>query len=138
MTEEDRAFIDESDIPSDIFMNPKMENVILKSGATKETLPSRTTIPPEDDSMRGYLYPIRIAPHIGSRHVNLLLTKKDEVSHYSRIKNLDGFLQAQYPKTGHGHFHCYPCLHSFYAKKREKSREHMRIYKSQTPQCVNF
>ena len=95
--------------------------------------------------MKGYIYPVRIAPQVGSRHVNLLLTEKDGTSHYSAIKNLDGFLRAQYSNTNHKHFHCYRCLHGFYAKTGEKTRdqcknlqEHLKYCKTLTPQCVSY
>ena len=82
-----------------------------------ETDDMETPTCPESDNMRGYIYPVRIAPRIGARHVNLLLTEKDGVSHYSTIKNFDGFMRAQYSKGRHKHFHCYSCLHGFWAKK---------------------
>ena len=68
------------------------------------------------DKKRGFIYPLRVAKRELTRHVNLLLTEKNEVSHYSTIKNFSGFLRCQYSKH-HGTTHyCYSCLHGFKAK----------------------
>ena len=101
-TEEDRAFLDDCDIPTDPSMYRRMENE-AHPFEPHAPHPSTSTLTPEnseDDRMRGYLYPIRIAPEIGPRHVNLLLTEHDNTGHYSAIKNLNGLLRAQYTKSG--------------------------------------
>ena len=144
MTEEDKAFLDESEIEDDVSMYRKIENDTWRKNTGGDVRPPPSP-PAADDSMRGFIYPIRISPEVGPRHINLLLTEKDGVSHYSSIKNLDGFLRAQYSKTRHKHFHCHRCLHGFYAKKGEKTRdqcknlqEHMNFCKTLTPQVISF
>ena len=58
----------------------------------------------DDDSKRGMVYPVRITKTELARHVNLLLTEKENVCHYSTIKNFNGFLRSQYFKH-HGNYH---------------------------------
>ena len=76
----------------------------------------------EPANTTSYIYPIRIAPQVGSYHVNLVLTEENGVSHYSN-KNLDGFLRAQYTKSQSQHFHCQRCLHGISTKKGEKTQD---------------
>ena len=48
----------------------------------------------DDDSKRGIVYPIRITKTELARHETLLLTEKENVCHYSTIKNFNGFLRS--------------------------------------------
>ena len=144
MTEEDKEFLDDQTVEEDLSMYRKIDSEILRSEMENVSI-SQPKPQPQPDNMRGYVYPIRIASHIGARHVNLLLTEKDGSSHFSAIKNLDGFLRAQYTKGDRKHFHCYRCLHGFVAKTGEKSRdqcknlqEHMTYCKTLNPQLVSY
>ena len=81
-----------------------------------------------NDSERGMVYPVRIIKTELTRYVNLLLTEKENVCHYSTIKNFSGILRSQYSKY-HGKYHyCYTCLQGFAAKKEEKHE--MSVYYS--------
>ena len=98
-----------------------------------------------NDKKRGFIYPLRVVNQELSHHVNLLLTEKDNILHYSTIKNFNGFLRAQYNKNNSRYFYCYSCLHGFKAKKGEKTREdckllkeHIRYCKTQKPQRVSY
>ena len=58
--------------------------------------------------------------------INLLLAEKENLHHYSTIKNFSVFLRSQHSKY-HGKYHyCYTCLYGFTAKKEEKHE--MSVY----------
>ena len=62
----------------------------------------------DDDTKCGVVYPVRVTKQDLSRHVNLLLTERDGIWHYSTIKNFSGFLRSQYSKHSEGKtFYCY-------------------------------
>ena len=98
-----------------------------------------------DDTIRGVVYPLRITKSELARHVNILLTEKDGVWHYSTIKKFSGFLRSQYSKHMGKYHYCYTCLHGFEAKKGEKTRdqcvllkEHVKYCKTLKPQRVTY
>ena len=94
----------------------------------------------KDETKRGMVYPVIITKQELCRHVNLLITERGGVWHYSTIKTFSGFLRSQYPKHCGKTFYCYFCLHGFQAKN-EKTREecvllqeHIKYCKQQNPQ----
>ena len=68
------------------------------------------------------ILPLRITKHLGRlHHVNLLLLREGELSHYCLIKDLSGFLSRQ--KSGNiKHYFCPYCFHAF--KRESILRDH--------------
>ena len=92
----------------------------------------------KDETKRGTVYPLRITKKEQTRHVNLLVTEKDNNWHYSTIKNFSGFLRAQYSKYTGKTFYCYTCLHGFKAKTNEKTREECVLLQDHTKYCKQY
>ena len=100
----------------------------------------------EKESKRdGVIFPIKVTKEEKPRHVNLLLTEKDGIHHYSTITNFSGLLRCQYSKHNGTLFYCYSCLHGFAPKTGEKTREqcvnlqnHQELCKTLKPQRVSY
>ena len=92
-----------------------------------------------DDSEIGMVYPVRITKTELARHVNLLLTEKESVCHYSTVINFSGFLRSQYSKHWGKYHYCYTYLHGF--ERHEMSvllKEHVKYCKTLKPQRVSY
>ena len=63
------------------------------------------------DSTDGF-YPLRVTRNIKERHVNLLLIKEGDKSHYCLIRNFSR-LMGQRNKDHNAQYYCYNCLHGF-------------------------
>lgn len=99
----------------------------------------------ERSKRKGTIYPLRITKHEQKRHVNLLLTEKNNNWHYSTIKRFNGLLRGQYSNHNGRYYYCYMCLHGFVPKKEEKTRleckklvEHIESCIKQKPQKVTY
>ena len=78
-------------------------------------------------------------------HVNLLVTEKDGVLHYSTITGFSRLVGSQHNNDGHKYFYCYSCLHGFTLKEGEKDHEqcvllqqHKQYCKALKPQRVSY
>ena len=86
------------------------------------------------DSTDG-IYPLRITRDIGERHVNLLLIKEAEKSHYCLIRNFSRLMGHRTNHNGTQHY-CYNCLHGFSTK--ERLDKHMPLCYQQKAQKIVF
>ena len=66
----------------------------------------------------GKVFPLRITKNEKERHVDLLLLKQDEKSHYCVIKNFSRLTSSQTSKHEHARFVCKRCLNSFNSLER--------------------
>ena len=80
----------------------------------------------DDNSNHGYHIPCKDHKKELTRHVNLLFTEKENICHYSTIKNFNGFLRSQYSKY---HDKIPSAIHALMgcSKKRMKIHE-MSVY----------
>ena len=62
-----------------------------------------------------------------SLKLNLLLTEKDGILHYSTIIHFSRLIGAQYNKNNMKYVYCYSCLHGFKRKNSEK-RERLACF----------
>ena len=157
-TEEDRRFLDDGDGSDGMEMGEEEEDAgfYRRVDAVLDGQPAPPPPPPPSRRTRpngrkakGYVFPLRIAPEVRARHVNLLCTEdpaEEGKFHYSTIRNFGGLMRKQYNKHGNHSLHfCYRCLHGFYAKKGERTREsctvlqdHIRYCKTIKPQRVTY
>ena len=89
----------------------------------------------EDDEENPYVYPLKVSQTENEKHVNLLLTEKNGIMHYSTIKNFSRLVGSQYTKDGHTHLYCYSCLHGFKLRKNETDRNDSRLLKQHRDYC---
>ena len=90
----------------------------------------------EDDYEENpYIYPLKVTQSEQANHVNLLLTEKNGVKHYSTISNFSRLVGSQYSKDGHTHGYCYSCLHGFTLKVNEKERKDCKLLKQHQKYC---
>ena len=85
-TEEDRQFVDNTEYDEDISFYRQVD---AELPIRQESEPESTKLT-TNDKKRGYVYPLRIAPDIRSRHVNLLCSEDPDDEgkfHYSTIRN---------------------------------------------------
>ena len=124
--------IDDSDQEEDISMYHRFQVDEIREEIDRICIvPSDPEPEPQEtectDNKRGFIYPLRVAKGELARHVNLLLTEKDGIPHYSTIKNFSGFLRCQYSKYHGTTYYCYSCLHGFAEKKGEKERSECKL-----------
>ena len=90
----------------------------------------------DEESNDGVIYPLKVCKkEITNRHVNLLLTEKDGVLHYSTIIHFSRLIDAQYNKNNMKYFYCYSCLHGFKGKKNEQTIEDCILLKQHREYC---
>ena len=123
-TEEDRRFLNDNvEQHEDIAFYRHVDNELDTAAAAADTDTSthqtsytiqrgnRGRKRTKQGKRGGYIYPIRIAPEIRGRHVNLLCVEDpdhDGKFHYSCIKNFSGLVRGQYNKHGSHNLHfCY-------------------------------
>ena len=84
---------------------------------------------------RDGIYPLRRTPEVKERHINLLLVKEGENSHYCLVKNLSRLLGK---RTRHKcqHYYCSNCLHGF--TKQSKLDKHIETCYNHRTQRVEF
>ena len=137
-TAEDLQFLDEEEYANDPSFYRHV-NTQIPAAPTSEG----------SEQARGHIYPLRIAPDIRPRHVNLLCVEDplaDGQFHYCTIRNFSGLMRKQYNRSGSNTLHfCYRCLHGFYAKRGERGREscstlqdHLRYCTTQRPQRISY
>ena len=81
------------------------------------------------------VYPLYITKEIKYSHVNLLLIRNEEKSHYCLIRNFSR-LMSHRTNNQHKHHFCYNCLHPFY--KRDTLEKHTPLCHRQQPQKIVF
>ena len=87
-------------------------------------------------SNTGTIYPLKVCKNeVINRHVNLLMTERDGVLHYSTISQFSRLVSSQYNKNKVKYFHCYSCLHGFKRKKNELKREDCQLLKEHRKHC---
>ena len=100
-TEEDRQFVDNTEYNKDVSFYRQVDAELPYH---PEPVPEPEELP-HNDNKRGYVYPLRIAPDIRQRHVNLLCTEDPDDEgkyHYSTIRKFGGLMRGQY-YSGNGH-----------------------------------
>ena len=93
-----------------------------------------------------YIYPLVVTKEERARHVNLLLTEKNDVHHYSGIINFSRLVRSQYTKDRRTYHFCYSCLQGFPSPShasgaREECApliEHQKYCKQHSPQRVSY
>lgn len=111
-TEEDRQFLDDADYDDgDISFYRNVDNVLEQQTVEDEANAPQAQQAKRWGNRKGYIYPLRIAPEIKARHVNLLCTEDPDDEgrfHYSTIRNFGGLMRSQYNKHGGHRLHfCY-------------------------------
>ena len=86
------------------------------------------------DSTDGF-YPLRITRDIKDQHINLLLIKDSEKSHYCLIRNFSRLMSHRTAHKGTQYF-CYNCLHAFTTQRRLD--KHMPLCYQQRAQKIVF
>ena len=86
------------------------------------------------DSTDGF-YPLRITRDIKDQHINLLLIKDGEKSHYCLIRNFSRLMSHRTAHKGTQYF-CYNCLHAFTTQRRLD--KHMPLCYQQRAQKIVF
>ena len=87
-------------------------------------------------SNTGTIYPLKVCKNeVINRHVNLLMTERNGISHYSTISQFSRLVGSQYNKNKVKYFHCYSCLHGFKRKKNELKREDCLLLKEHRKRC---
>ena len=90
----------------------------------------------EEIKNNGIIYPLKVCKkEIIDRHVNLLITEKDGILHYSTITQFSRLIGPQYNKNKTTYFYCYSCLHGFKKKKGEQKREECRLLTEHRKYC---
>ena len=80
------------------------------------------------------IVPLRRTPEVKERHINLLLIKEGDNSHYCLVKNLSRLLGKRTYHNGQ-HYYCSNCLHGF--TEQRKLDEHIETcYKHRTQKLV--
>ena len=83
---------------------------------------------------RDGIIPLRRTPEVKARHVNLLLIKDGDNSHYCLIKNLSRLLGKRTHHNGQ-EYYCSNCLHGF--TEKQKLDDHIEAcYKQRTQRIV--
>ena len=152
-TEEDRQFIDDDgdddDGNSDETFYRRVDALTNDDAQTADDDAAPIEKEKKKRGREGYIFPLRMAPEVRKRHVNLLCIEdpdEDGKFHYCAIRNFSGLVRGQYNQHGSHNLHfCYRCLHGFYAKKGERTREscvnlqdHPRYCKTIKPQRVTY
>ena len=81
------------------------------------------------------VYPLYRTKQVKEKHVNLLLIKEGEKSHYCLIRNFSRLMAHRSKYCGKAHY-CFNCLHGF-TEKRILDR-HTELCYSQIPQKIVF
>lgn len=63
-----------------------------------------------------YVYPLKVAREMKTKHVDMLLISDGEKTHYCWIKNMSKLLAGQYTKYNGELAYCRFCCHGFYGK----------------------
>ena len=70
----------------------------------------------EDKKWDHYVYPLKVAREMKTKHVDMLMLSDGEKTHYCWIKNFSKLLHGQYTQW-HGELaYCRFCCHGFYGK----------------------
>ena len=99
----------------------------------------------EVEKGKPFVYPLKVASHEQTKHVNLLLTEENGVMHYSTISRFSRLVRSQCTKDSYTYEYCYSCLQGFKLQKDEKERgeckmleKHQKYCKTLKPQRTEF
>ena len=81
------------------------------------------------------IVPLYRTKQVKNQHVNLLLIKDEQKSHYCLIKNFSR-LMSHRSRYEHQHFYCFNCLHAF--TRQNLLDSHTEMCYNQKPQKVEF
>ena len=86
------------------------------------------------DSTDGF-YPLRITRDIKDQHINLLLIREGEKSHYCLIRNFSRLMGKRTDHDG-AQYYCYNCLHGF--SRQDLLDDHIPLCYKQRAQKIVF
>ena len=86
------------------------------------------------DSTDGF-YPLRVTRNIKERHINLLLIKEGDKSHYCLIRHFSRLMSKRTDHNG-AQYYCYNCLHGF--STQDRLDKHMPLCYKQRAQKIVF
>ena len=89
----------------------------------------------DDTNEERYIYPIRVTKKEKPNHVNLLLTEKNGVWHYSAITNFSRLVGSQLNNDNTTYWYCYQCLHGYKRKRGETKRDDSKLLQEHLLYC---